>query len=178
MRADNLISLLSILFQKHYMAPRRRAKVACVIVGISRPNIAVIRHVIAFFARDFASFAANANGRVSEEADLYFFLYKIVMALVGAFCAFADHGLCARTLLWSGNRRLACCWRRHRRQKSLLILFLLWRDPRRWSVQLAVFRGAESSSLLVARIYLENRRTPVREANGPAQCYKCQPWLP
>src|SRR5438874_12331290 len=101
MRADNLISLLSILFQKHYMAPRRRAKVACVIVGISRPNIAVIRHVIPFFARDFASFAANANGRVSEEADLYFFLYKIVMALVGAFCAFADHGLCAHfAVVW------------------------------------------------------------------------------
>ena len=153
MRADNLISLLSILLQKHDMAPRRRAKVASVVVGISRPNIAVIRHVIPFFARDFASFAANANGRVSEEADLYFFLYKIVMALVGAFCAFADHGLCARTLLWFGNRRLACCWRRHRRQKSLLILFLLWRDPRRWSVQLAVLRDAESSSLLVARIY-------------------------
>jgi hypothetical protein len=51
--------------------------------------------LVPFLARDFASFAANANRRVSEEADLYFFLYKIVMALVGAFCAFADHGLCA-----------------------------------------------------------------------------------
>src|SRR5438128_11015550 len=104
MRADNLISLLSILFQKHYMAPRRRAKVACVIVGISRPNIAVIRHVIPFFARDFASFAANANGRVSEEADLYFFLYKIVMAMVGAFCVFVAYCLCYGHLLVFCNR--------------------------------------------------------------------------
>ena len=135
------------------MAPRRCAKVPSIVVRISRPRETIIWHVVPFLARDFASFAANANGRVSEEADLYFFLYKIVMALVGAFCAFADHGLCARTLLWFGNRRLACCWRRHRRQKSLLILFLLWRDPRRWSVQLAVLRDAESSSLLVARIY-------------------------
>ncbi len=161
------------------MAPRRRAKVASVVVGISRPRETVIRHVIPFFARDFASFAANANGRVSEEADLYFFLHEIVMALVGAFCAFADHGLCARTLLWFGERmRFACRSRRHRRQKFLLILFLLWRDPRRWSVQLAVLRDAESSGLLVAHIYLETRRTRVRVANGPAQCYKCTPWLP
>ena len=135
------------------MAPRRRAKVASVVVGISRPRETVIRHVIPFFARDFASFAANANGRVSEEPDLYFFLYKIVMALVGAFRAFADHGLCAWVLLWFGNRRLACRSRRHRRQKSLLILFLLWRDPRRRSVQWVVLRDAESSGLLVARIY-------------------------
>ena len=102
------------------MAPRRCAKVASIVVGISRPRETVIRHVIPFFARDFASFAANANGRVSEEADLYFFLYKIVMALVGAFCAFADHGLCARTLLWFGERmRFACRSRRRGRQKFL-----------------------------------------------------------
>src|SRR5436190_1669507 len=101
MRADDLISFLSILLEKHDMAPCRRAKVASVVVGISRPRETVIRHVIPFFARDFASFAANANGRVSEEADLYFFLYKIVMALVGAFCAFADHGLCAHfAVVW------------------------------------------------------------------------------
>ena len=135
------------------MAPRRSAKVASVVVGISRPRETVIRHVIPFFARDFASFAANANGRVSEEADLYFFLHEIVMALVGAFRAFADHGLCGRVLLWFGNRRLACRSRRHRRQKSLLILFLLWRDPRRWTVRRVVLRDAESSGLLVAHIY-------------------------
>src|SRR5437016_2177757 len=152
-RARDLISLRTVLFEKHDMPPGRCAEMPGVVVRISRPNEAVIRHLVPFFARDFASLTSNADGRVSEEADLYFFLYKIVMALVGAFCAFADHGLCARTLLWFAYRRLAYCWRRHRRQKSLLILFLLWRDPRRWSVQLAVLRDAESSSLLVARIY-------------------------
>src|SRR6266487_6834656 len=101
MRADNLISLLSILLKKHDMAPRRRAKVASVVLGISRLRETVILHVIPFFARDFASFAANANGRVSEEADLYFLLYEIVMALVGAFRAFADHGLSAHfAVVW------------------------------------------------------------------------------
>src|SRR6266581_4326803 len=117
MRADNLLSFLSILLEKHDVAPRRCAEMACVVVGISRPGKPVVRHVIPFFACDFASFAANANGRVSEEADLYFFLHEIVMALVGAFRAFADHGLCAWVLLWFGNRRLACRSRRHRRQK-------------------------------------------------------------
>ena len=73
------------------MAPRRCAKVPSIVVRISRPRETVIRHVIPFFARDFASFAANANARVGEEADLYFLLYEVVMALVGAFCAFADH---------------------------------------------------------------------------------------
>ena len=73
------------------MAPRRSAKVASVVVGISRPRETVIRHVVPFFARDFASFAADANARVGEEADLHFLLYEIVVALVGAFCAFADH---------------------------------------------------------------------------------------
>ena len=73
------------------MAPRRRAKVPSIVVRISRPRETVIRHVIPFFARDFASLAANANGRVGEEADLHFLLYEIVVALVGAFCAFADH---------------------------------------------------------------------------------------
>ena len=135
------------------MAPRRCAKVPSIVVRISRPRETIIRHVVPFFARDFASFAANANGRVSKEADLHFVLYEIVMVLVGAFRAFADHGLCARVLLWFGNRRLACRSQRRRRKKFLLILFLLWCDPRRWSVQLPVLRDAESSGLLVARIY-------------------------
>ena len=64
---------------------------ARVVVGISRPGEPVVGHMIPFFACDFASFAANANGRVGEEAHLYFLLYEIVMALVGAFSAFADH---------------------------------------------------------------------------------------
>src|SRR6266550_8623794 len=101
MRADNLISLLSILLKKHDVSPGRCAEVTGVVVRISRPREPVIRHVVPLFARDFASFAANANGRVSEEADLYFLLYEIVMALVGTFCAFADHGLYAHfAVVW------------------------------------------------------------------------------
>ena len=134
------------------MAPRRCAKVASVVVRISRPRETVIRHMIPFFARDFASFAANANGRVSEEADLYFFLYEIVMALVSAFSAFADHSLCAR-FVWIGERRRAWRSRHHRREKFVFILVLLWRDPRRRSVHRVVLRDAKSSGRLVARIY-------------------------
>jgi hypothetical protein len=95
MGTDDLTSFLPILFQKQNMPPCRCTKPSRIVVRISRPNETVVRHLVPFLARDFASFAANANGWVSEEADLYFFLYKIVMALVGAFCAFADHGLCA-----------------------------------------------------------------------------------
>ncbi len=91
MRADKLISFLSILLKKHDMAPRRSAKVASVVVGISRPREPVIRHVIPFFARDFASFATNAHGGISEETNLDIFLHVIVAALVRALCAFADH---------------------------------------------------------------------------------------
>src|SRR6266446_6052968 len=100
MRADNLISLLSILLKKHDVPPGRCAEVTGVVVRISRPREPVIRHVVPFFTRDFASFAADANARIGEEADLYFFLYEIVMALVSAFRAFADHSLCAPS--WCG----------------------------------------------------------------------------
>ena len=134
------------------MAPRRSAKVASVVVGISRPREPVIRHVVPLFARDFASFAANANGRVSEEADLYFLLYEIVMALVRAFSAFADHSLCARFVVdWGAEARVA--FATPSPVKFVLILVLRWRDPRRRSVHRVVLRDAESSGLLVARIY-------------------------
>ena len=84
------------------MAPRRCAKVPSIVVRISRPRETIIRHVVPFFARDFASFAANANARIGEETNLYFFLYEIVMALVSAFRAFADHGFM--------RARLAVVW--------------------------------------------------------------------
>jgi len=96
MRTHNLVSFLSILLKKHDMAPRRCAKVPSIVVRISRPRETVIRHVIPFFAGDFASLTTNANRRVGKEADLYFFLYEIVMALVRTFDSFADH------------RRIAC----------------------------------------------------------------------
>src|SRR3954465_2791625 len=111
------------------MAPCRRAKMSGVVVGISRPRESIIRHVIPFFARDFASFAADANGRVGEEADLHFLLYEIVAALVGAFCGFPDH------IVWWGRTAgpSATCVPRSRRARRSrptfcsrpLILFLL-----------------------------------------------------
>ncbi len=78
------------------MAPRRCTKVAGVVVGISRPREAVIRHVVPFFARDLASLAPDANSRVGEKSHFDVILYEEMSSLVGAFSAFADHGLCAR----------------------------------------------------------------------------------
>src|SRR5713101_7380638 len=104
MGADDLVSFLSILLKKHDMAPRRSAKVAGVVVGISRPREPVIRHVIPFFARDFASFAANANGRVSEEADLHIFLHVIVAALVRALVPSPIMILSAVNADWGNSR--------------------------------------------------------------------------
>jgi hypothetical protein len=52
---------------------------------------AVIRHLVPFFASDFASFAADAYGRIGEEANFGFFLHIIVPALVRALCSFAGH---------------------------------------------------------------------------------------
>ena len=136
------------------MAPRGCAKVPSIVVGISRPREAVIGHMVPFFARDFASLAANANTRVSKEADLYFFLYEIVMALVSAFRAFADHSLCAPSWCGLGSVGISRAVRGAIAGKNfLLILFLLLRDPRRWPVHLLVLRDAESSGLLVGRIY-------------------------
>jgi hypothetical protein len=62
-----------------------------VVVRISRPNEAVIRHVVPFFARDFSSFAADANTWVGEEADLHVIFNERMSTLVGASNSFADH---------------------------------------------------------------------------------------
>src|SRR5438105_15751688 len=69
-RSRDLISFLSILFEKHDMSPGRRAEVAGVVVRISRPREAVIRDLVPFFARDLASLAADANTRVGKKTDL------------------------------------------------------------------------------------------------------------
>ena len=50
---------------------------AGVIVGIARPNEAIIGHLVPFFARDFAGFATDAHSRISEET------YLNVIAQVG-----------------------------------------------------------------------------------------------
>jgi hypothetical protein len=91
MRADNLISFLPILFDKHHVAPGGSAEVAGVVVRISRPDEPVIRHLVPFFARDLAGFATDAHGWISEEADLHIFLHVIVPPLVRALCSFTNH---------------------------------------------------------------------------------------
>ena len=62
-----------------------------VVVGIARPNKAVIGHLVSFFARDFAGFATDAHRRIGEEPNLDMIADERVSALVRAFCAFADH---------------------------------------------------------------------------------------
>src|SRR5260370_31820699 len=91
MRADNLISFLSILLEKHDMAPCRCAKVPGVVVGIPRPRESVIRHVIPFFARDFTGFAADANSRIGEKSDLDVIVHIGMFPLIGALESFTDH---------------------------------------------------------------------------------------
>ena len=64
---------------------------AGVVVRISRPGESVIGHMIPLFARDFASFAPDANTRVGEEANLDVILHKGMSALIRALNSFADH---------------------------------------------------------------------------------------
>jgi hypothetical protein len=90
-RTRDLITFRPVLFQKHYMTPRGCPEVTGVIVGISRPGESVIGNVVPFFARHFASFAANANGRVGEETNLYVFLDVIVPALICTLRSVTDH---------------------------------------------------------------------------------------
>ena len=91
MRADNLTPFLPVLLDKHDMTPRGRAKMAGVVVRIARPNEAVIRHVVPFFARDFTRFAANANGWIGEEANLDTIAHVGMPALIRAVRAFTNH---------------------------------------------------------------------------------------
>ena len=66
---------------------------AGVVVRISRPSEAVIRHLVPFFARDFASLAADANSRIGEEADFDVILHVGMFPLIRAMNSFADHRL-------------------------------------------------------------------------------------
>ena len=91
MRADDLTSFFPVLLEKHDVAPGRRAEVAGVVVGISRPSEAVIGHVVPFLARDFASFAADANSRVGKKSYFDVIAHVGVPPLIRAMSAFADH---------------------------------------------------------------------------------------
>jgi hypothetical protein len=88
-----LISFGTILFQKHDMSPCRCAKVAGVVVRISSPRKAVIRHLVPFFARDFASLTPDANRRIGEEAYFNVIVHVRVLPLIRAVESFADHRL-------------------------------------------------------------------------------------
>src|SRR5215467_2409320 len=91
MRAYNLTAFLSVLFDKHHVTPRRCAEVTGVVVGIARPNESVIGHVVPFFARDFAGFATDADGRISKKANLDAIAHIRMPALIRTVRAFADH---------------------------------------------------------------------------------------
>ena len=114
---------------------------AGVVVGIARPNEAVIGHVVPFFARDFARFATDAHSRIGEEANLDVVTHVSMPALIRAFCAFADHGSIG---VVDGIGRLAVMECANREPPCitpslapyhclhLLILFLRLRGPRRF----------------------------------------------
>src|SRR5712675_2296447 len=93
MRADDLISFLSILLEEHDMTPCRCTEMAGVVVRISRPNEAVIRHLVPFFARDFASLTADANRGIGEESYFDIIAHVGVLTLIRALETFADHRL-------------------------------------------------------------------------------------
>ena len=152
-----------------------------VVVGISRPRKAVIRHFVPFFARDLARFATNAYSRIGEEADFDVFLHVIVPPLVRAVCAFADHNL-----LVGRDRRARRASRVNvsdgpavRPTSGALILCLPWRDRLRLYLRLAaVPRDVERPGLLTAHICSGNRRMRVHAADALAQCCRCRLWLP
>ena len=102
-RSGDLISFLSILLEEQDMSPGRCAEVAGVVVGISRPCEAVVRHLVPFLARDFASLAADANTRVGEEADFDVILHVGMVPLIRALNSFADHNSIGVVERWSGG---------------------------------------------------------------------------
>ena len=89
----DLVSFLSILLEKHDVAPCGCAKMAGVVVGISRPGEAVIGHLVPFLARDLASLAADANGRVGKKSYFEVIAHEGVLPLIRTVSAFADHRL-------------------------------------------------------------------------------------
>jgi hypothetical protein len=90
--ADNLATFLSILLDEHDMPPGRCTEMPGVVVGIARPNETVIRHMVPFFARDFAGFATNAHSRIGEEPNLHVVAHVRMPTLIRTVCAFANHG--------------------------------------------------------------------------------------
>ena len=73
------------------MSPGRCAEVTGVVVRISGPREPVIRHLVPFFARDFASFTADTNARIGEETHFDVIVHVGMFSLVRAVDSFADH---------------------------------------------------------------------------------------
>src|SRR5713226_8271090 len=97
------------------MSPGRCAKVAGVVVGISRPGEPVVRHLVPFFAGDFASFAADANARVGEETDLDVIVHVGMLPLIRALDSFADHKFARGSVDWVAHAsRVSAMASRHR----------------------------------------------------------------
>src|SRR5206468_4273888 len=92
-RTRDLTSSRAVLLQKHYGAPGRCAEMSGVVVRISRPNIAVIRNLVPFFARDFASLTSNANSRIGKKSHFDVIAHVGGLPLIRSLNAFADRRL-------------------------------------------------------------------------------------
>src|SRR4029077_7254437 len=93
MGADDLTSFFPVLFQKHDVAPGRRAEMTGIVVRISRPNEAVIRYMVPFLAGDFTSLTSDANGRVGKKSHFDVIAHVGMLPLIRTLNAFANHRL-------------------------------------------------------------------------------------
>ena len=75
------------------MPPGRGAEMAGVVVGISGPGEAVVGNFVPFLARDFASFAADANRRIGKKSDFDMIVDVGMSPLIRALDSFADHSV-------------------------------------------------------------------------------------
>ena len=157
------------------MPPRRCSETAGVVVGISRPDETIVRHLVPFFACDFACFAADAHGGIGEETDLDIFLHAGVPALVCALCSFANHdsnGVVELMECWSNGADCARSFFHYSITPLLHFVFIplfpLFREHaktfRRLARRAAVVQDANSA---VVRIAARNARSS-REMLGHA----------
>ena len=123
---------------------------AGVVVGIARPNEAIIGHLVPFFASDFAGFATDAHSRIGEETNLNVVADIRMPALIRAVCAFADH----RVAQASGLRVCFGANGTHALLFFALILFLPSHGRRRFvASRKTVLLDARSPGRFAAHIY-------------------------
>ena len=136
------------------MPPGRCAEVAGVVVRISRPGEPVIRYLVPFFARDLASFAADANSRVRKKSDLDVIVHVGMFALIRALDSFADHksGATFQVAFGSVSKLETCAtW-----NSSLILIFRAGHDHQRLGREMrpaAVVRDANSVAHPAAHIF-------------------------